>query len=248
MNRQSQNSSTSDWLLGALKQNPEGLLLLAAGAALLMRTGSRGNASQAYAAAADSIGAASSSARGAASSAANSVSQAASDARNYAADTAERTMDKAGQWASSASEAAGEARRAVSQHSERFARQAQSTFQGTMNRVLQDQPLLVALAGLAAGAALAATFPATDFEKQNLGPIGDQVTDAAGRIGEQLKEATAKAGETLKSAADQRGLNSEGLKDVAAEVAGAFSSGMGGETDRPSGSSSVGSNPSNRSE
>ena len=29
--------NTSDWLLGAMKKNPEGLLLLAAGAVLLMR-------------------------------------------------------------------------------------------------------------------------------------------------------------------------------------------------------------------
>src|SRR4051812_8932134 len=31
---------SSDWLMGAVKKNPEGLLLLAAGCALLMRSGS----------------------------------------------------------------------------------------------------------------------------------------------------------------------------------------------------------------
>ena len=36
MSRQS-STGTSDWLLGAVKQNPEGLLLLAAGACLLLR-------------------------------------------------------------------------------------------------------------------------------------------------------------------------------------------------------------------
>ena len=41
MSRQS-STGTSDWLLGAVKQNPEGLLLLAAGACLLLRkTGAR---------------------------------------------------------------------------------------------------------------------------------------------------------------------------------------------------------------
>ena len=37
MNQRSQFTGTSDWLLHAAKQNPEGLLLLAAGAVLLMR-------------------------------------------------------------------------------------------------------------------------------------------------------------------------------------------------------------------
>jgi hypothetical protein len=33
----------ADWLMSAFKQNPEGLLLLAAGCALLFRTGSSGS-------------------------------------------------------------------------------------------------------------------------------------------------------------------------------------------------------------
>ena len=85
--------------------------------------------------------------------------------------------------------------------------QAQSTFQSTMNRVLQDQPLVVALAGMAAGAAVAAAFPTTDFEKGTLGPLGEQVSDAASRMGEQFKEATVKAGEKLKNVVDEKGLN-----------------------------------------
>ena len=45
MNGQGQASSpgASDWLLGAFKQNPEGLLLLAAGCALLLRKSSAGS-------------------------------------------------------------------------------------------------------------------------------------------------------------------------------------------------------------
>ena len=34
-------SENGEWILSAIKRNPEGLLLLAAGAALLLRTGSR---------------------------------------------------------------------------------------------------------------------------------------------------------------------------------------------------------------
>jgi hypothetical protein len=251
-NRQTSTSAgTSDWLLGALKQNPEGLLLLAAGAALLLRSGAGGSSIRRASAGDSFAGAASDVTNYAQSYAAGATRQAgnyASDAASYAGDVAERTKQAAGSLAASAYEAADQARRAVGEHSERFLHQAQSTFsqaqsslQGTVNRMLRDQPLLVAAAGLAAGAALAAAFPATDFERENLGPIGERLTDAAGQVGEQLKEATARAGETLKNAADERGLSSEGLKEVASEVAGAFSGSMSGEAEPTGGSIQSGS-------
>ena len=214
MSRQGQQgqtgSSTSDWLVGAFKKNPEGLLLLAAGACLLLRknggvvspqspthhpSGSRGT-----------------------------LSKAISGAEEYVSDVADQAAETVGSMASAASDYASKAGRAVGERSGRAVQQAQSTLQGTANRILQEQPLAIALAGLAAGAAVAAAFPATDFEREHLGPIGDQVSDAAYRVGDQLKEATSKAGEKLKSAADERGLNVEGLKEVASELAGAFSS------------------------
>jgi hypothetical protein len=168
--------------------------------------------------------------RHAAAAGGSRFSQAASEATGYAADVAARTMETAGSWASSASAMASDAGRTVGQQSERFAKQAQST----MNRVLQEQPILTVIAGMAAGAALAAAFPTTDFEKQNLGPIGDQVSDAAGRIGEQLKEATTKAGESLKNAVQERGLSSDGLKEVVGEAANAFTGSMsGGANQKP---------------
>jgi hypothetical protein len=114
-----------------------------------------------------------------------------------------------------------------------------------MNRILQEQPLLVAVAGLAAGAAIAAAFPATGVEKQTLGPLGDQLSDAASRVGEQLKEATAKAGETLKNAAEERGLNTNGLKEVVTEAAGAFSDTMSGKKKQGSAESGFDAPPLN---
>ena len=47
--------------------------------------------------------------------------------------------------------------------------------------------------------------------------------EAAGKAGEQLKEATSKAGQRLAAAAEERGLNTEGLKEVARDVGEAFS-------------------------
>jgi hypothetical protein len=89
---------------------------------------------------------------------------------------------------------------------------------------------MVAIAGLAAGVAVATAFPATDFEKETLGPVGEQLSDAASRVGDQVKEAALNAGDSLKSAAEKRGLNAEGLKEVATEVAESFGRAMKGET------------------
>jgi hypothetical protein len=145
---------------------------------------------------------------------------------------AEQAKEAVKSYAASASEYAEEARRTVGAQSERIVRSAQSTWQSSVDRILQDQPLLIAAAGLAAGAAVAAAFPATAMERQTLGPLGNQVSEAAGRMGEQLQQATAKAGEKLKSAVDERGLNADGLKEVATEVASAFGDSMGKKTEQ----------------
>jgi flagellar hook-basal body complex protein FliE len=98
--------------------------------------------------------------------------------------------------------------------------------------VLQNQPIAIVAAGLAAGAALAAAFPSTELEKETLGPVGDQMSKVAERFGDQLKQATSKAGEKLKTAAEERGLHTEGLKDVASEVAETFKASMRGQPDQ----------------
>ena len=120
---------------------------------------------------------------------------------------------------------AEQATRKVGEQSDRLIQQAKSMTRG----VLQNQPLAILAAGLAAGAALAAAFPTTELEKETLGPVGEQASKAAAHVGEQLKQATMKAGEKLKSAAEERGLHTEGLKEVAGEVADTFKASMRGE-------------------
>jgi hypothetical protein len=58
------------------------------------------------------------------------------------------------------------------------------------------------------------------------------VSKVAERVSDQLKQATMKAGEKLKSAAEERGLHTEGLKDVASEVAETFKASMRGQPDQ----------------
>ncbi|HET7680812.1 MAG TPA: hypothetical protein VFK79_11855 [Xanthobacteraceae bacterium] len=211
----------SEWLLGTVRQNPEGLLLLAAGAVLLMRKTSSSASYQTSRPHFQQSG---------------GFKTPTTDMQESSRGLAQQVKETASSFASSASEYVGEAGRTVGEQSQRIAGSAQSTLQNSMNRILREQPLLVAGAGLAVGAALAAAFPATKLEKQTLGPIGDQLSDAASRVGEQLQEATAKAGEKLKSTAEERGLNADGLKEVVTEAASAFTDSIGGKKDQGSGS------------
>ena len=208
MNQRSQFTGTSDWLLHAAKQNPEGLLLLAAGAVLLMRKNGLSGLS---------------------------VTRGHSPHEDHTASAAGGTTDSALRAAnravSSASEYAEKAKRTAAEGSDRLLRRAQSTYQDTKERLLRDSPLVVALAGAAAGAALAAAFPPSDLEKQTIGPIGAQLADAASNMKEQVTEAAGKAGETLRYATDQHGLNPDGLKEVATEVSDAFRTKLMGESD-----------------
>ena len=220
-----------EWIFNAIKRNPEGLLLLAAGAVLMMRT----NSSQSSQAASIDVGPTKDAASKTAGQMGDAVTDitrrtmdAASSYASAASDTARQTMDAAKSYASSAGEYADQAKRVVGEQSDRVVRRTRSMAQG----VLQNQPLAILAAGLAAGAALAATFPPTELEKETLGPVGDQMSKVAERFGDQLKQATSKAGEKLKTAAEERGLHTEGLKDVAGEVVDTFKASMTGQAEQ----------------
>ncbi|RWM85299.1 MAG: hypothetical protein EOR84_32190 [Mesorhizobium sp.] len=240
MSRESRtaNLGTAEWLIGAVKNNPEGLLLVAAGCALLMRRGGS-SAISSFGHAEESRGnnghrkarSRSSSTRpdGHEAETKEGSPAAVEAAREYVSEVGEKVAATASSYASSASTYADEARRSVSQTSEEFARRAQSTLQDTMGRVAQEQPLTLALLGFAAGAVVAAAFRTTDIENRTLGPAAERLTDTAERAGERLKESTGEAGKRLRRAAKERGLDADGLKEVASDVAGAFGSALSGE-------------------
>jgi hypothetical protein len=224
------DSGAAGWLVGAVKNNPEGFLLLAAGCALLMRSSGtskshksredrgygRNDLTQSGRQERDrTVG--------------ERLSETAQSAGEYVSNIGESVVETAGSYASSVSNYADDVARAAAEQTGRFAQQAKSGVGDTINRVVQEQPLTVALFGAAAGAAVAAVFPATDLENRKLGPTGEQLRDAAGRAGEQLKDAATKAGQRLAAAADERGLNAEGLKEVARDVGETFSSALEGE-------------------
>lgn len=251
MSRHSNSQTTGDRIFSAARNNPEGLMLLAAGAALVLRRGSssttRANTSGQDWDSRDEYGNPPGAGQGAgewrgsaglsqaadserpyAGQYADTARQYASDVRQYAADVGNRVADTASAYASSTADYANEAGRATMEKSGQFVSQVQSALQDTGRRLLQDQPLLVALAGLAAGAAVAAALPRTDIEERTLGPAGEQLTEYATQTAEQLKTAGMKAGEQLMSSAQQRGLSPDGLKEMAHEAADEFGTSFSG--------------------
>jgi hypothetical protein len=224
------DSGVAGWLVGAVKNNPEGLLLLAAGCALLMRSSGAPKSRNSRDARGYGRNDMPQSGREARDrTVGQTLSETAQSAGEYVSDIGESVVEKASSYASSVSSYADDVARATAEHSGRLARQAQSSVRDTISRVVQEQPLTVALVGAAAGAAVAAAFPATDLENRTLGPTGERLRDAAGRAGEQLKGAATKAGQRLAAAADERGLNTEGLKEVARDVGETFSSALEGK-------------------
>jgi gas vesicle protein len=233
MNRYPQTDYSTDageWLMGAIRRNPEGLLLLAAGCALLMRSGSSGSARRASESRSFEL---ESPRRSESSNFADGISRAAESASDYASGIKNSVTDAASSYASTVSNYANEARSTIADQSERISRQAQSTFQGGMDRMLREQPLAVAVLGVAAGAAVAAAFPSTDVENRALGAPREALSETAGKAGENLMKAAGAAGERLKAVAEEKGLNPEGLKDMAREVAGTFAGSVTGKTDEP---------------
>jgi len=256
MSRYSETDTTSqagDWLIGTARRHPEALLLLAAGACLLMRSGGNGSARPAIHSRSDwserpYSGEAGGRSSTTASNMREGVTRAADTAADYASGVKDRISETAADYADSVSEFAGDARRAVSERAERWQRQARSQVQGGVERVLREQPLAVAVAGLAAGVAVAALLPATRMENQAFGGARDALADAAGKAGERVMEAAGKAGERLKEAAEERGLSADGLKKMAGEVADTFTSEVKGKADTSGSASTAPDRPGSRSD
>ncbi|HLH92160.1 MAG TPA: hypothetical protein VKX28_27345 [Xanthobacteraceae bacterium] len=232
MNARDSYEQGADWLVGTVRRNPEALLVLAAGCALLMR--SKGAASNNEGPRheghpyrpADPAWQYASQGSGTTAGAADSVRSAAArvqdKVQDYAAATTSRVSATAASYAANVSEYAGGVRDAVVSGVSQFPDQARATVQSGFARVLREQPLAIAALGLAAGATLAAIFPASPAESRVLGPAHDAVVDAAARAATNVRAAAGEAGEQLKQAARERGLHPEGLKDLARDVAGNF--------------------------
>jgi len=179
-----------DWLIGTAKRHPEALLVLAAGCALLMRSGG-GSSQGAFT---------QSSSESAGSDGRWQVSRATEKASGIASDLKDRATDVA----SSVSDYAGGVGRTISAETSQIAGQAQSTLQTGFGHLLQEQPLALVVLGLAAGAAIATLLPATEVEERTLAPARDAIAGVTGKVGENLIAAASDAGQRLRRPDDSR--------------------------------------------
>ena len=228
--RMREASGAGEWIMNAMTRNPEGLLLLAAGAALLMRSGrgqsarssrpdlSRWNqAGQQYARSQDQTTST--------EFISERVGEVARRAGEYVSEATGKVAETARSYASSAGEYADETSQVAVERSRRMAEQARET----ADYVVREQPWALALVGLLAGAGVATAFAPTRIERRTLGEVGERLRSAAGAAGEQVMEAGIRAGERLSEVAEERGLTAEGLKEAARDVGETFRSTLAGE-------------------
>lgn len=205
--RATSNASLGDWLTTSARQNPEGLLLLAAGAVLMLRRSK-------------AIGQAASSAMQAASGTAdpNYIKQSAQGAKEFVTEVAGQAAADMREYVESAKDATASAAMSAGQKAQAAARSATSGFQATAEKILREQPLAVVIAGAAIGVGVAAVLPGSALEKRTLAPVGEKMNEIGRAAGEQVTEAAGLATEKLKDVAAEKGLNAEGLKDAASQV------------------------------
>jgi hypothetical protein len=225
-------SGAGEWLMNAVTRNPEGLLLLAAGAALLMRNGRnrlvRGGRAEAFPWSQGGQQYARGQVRSKGSETISErVGETARRAGEYVSEATDKVSETARSYASSAADYADESAQAAMERSRRVADQARDT----AGYVVREQPWAVALAGLLTGAVVAAAFPPSRLERRTLGEVGERLRSSAGSMGERVMEAGKQAGHRLSEVAEERGLTSEGLKEAAREVGESFSSALTGEGD-----------------
>lgn len=165
-----------DRIITAAKQNPEGLLLLGAGIALILRQTTKGS---------------------------RPSDQGSRNARKKSRSTAGNSVRST---AESVSEYVADAKEKASEYGEAAVNEASRAFKATRKSVgnfAEDQPVGLALGGLAAGILLAAMFPPTKIEQRALGPIGRRAADMAADAKDRIKDVAAAAGEGVKEAAKE---------------------------------------------
>jgi vacuolar-type H+-ATPase subunit H len=202
-------------IVQAVRQNPEGLLLLGAGVALVMRSAIAPTGAKASVArSAPHFGPQTPSQPLDRASIGKSLREGVSDMQDAVVGAAQDLGEKASDMSQAAADRA-----------KRVADDASSS----VADIVEAQPMAVAIAGIAVGCLAAAFLPTSRLETDTLRPLGNQAVDALSNAKDRVKEATFKAGEQLKDAAADRGLNKQGLSEVARDVASDFKSNVIGK-------------------
>ncbi len=153
-------------------------------------------------------------ARRAGASSGDAIQSAANTIRDGGAAAYQRTSRLGSDFAESASDFA---RSIPGSASDMF-----DTGRSNLTALFRDQPLLLGAVGLAIGAGIAASLPATELETEYFGDTSDRLKDKAQEFAsDQAERAKTIAEQSVKAAAEEarrQGLDPEGLKSAAADV------------------------------
>lgn len=238
-------ANAADWLGRMFRRNPEGVLLMGAGLALLMRSGSvLNNKAGSGSAAAVSAGVQGGPAEGGANGGPSDgmLNRAADRAQSFvgsASEAAKSYVDSATtvaqSYADGASAYVDKARDTVSEQAARLKERSQGLidkggqlldqsgdFVKQGSDFVRERPLAIAALGIGAGMAIAALLPATEIENRVVGPVLDKAADSARGVGSRVARATSAAGDGLAQSIGKRGMNESGVKEIVHEIADSF--------------------------
>jgi ElaB/YqjD/DUF883 family membrane-anchored ribosome-binding protein len=229
----------NNWLTRAVKKNPEGMLLLGAACALLLRNGGQRNGGQhhstGYRAGANGSSAGRSFASGHRASMGERFETMVDEVGETARSYGDQVADKASEVSNKASDYMESAQATFRRQTDQLSEQGEALMdRGT--ELFESNPLMIAAVGFGAGLALAALLPVTEAEEGLIGPATDSLAKKARQIGGKVIDAAKEAGSELKEVAEDKGLDSEGLKEAAGDLADSFSDKLGSDKKGPSSS------------
>ncbi len=245
--------SGADWLSHAIRHNPEGLLVLGAGIALLLRKGGAkvaagatmsapeqtlqartGMASNAFDGGVQEtrnlVGAGVQQVRAAVNSgvqqAREMVSGGVQQAREALNSGVQQASDTLRSSLDTASDYAQRTRGTISEQSAQLKDQS-TTMLNQSSDFMRNQPLALAALGVGVGMALAAVLPRTEAEEGMIGPARNRLADTARDASARVARATGVAGSELIASIAKRGFNEAGVKEMVGEVAHSFTGALG---------------------
>jgi hypothetical protein len=237
------NSDPTAWLTRAVRKNPEGLLLLGAGLALLMRTGGKSQSRASTSSRRDQTAGTEGPYGPYGMDGMNGMKQTGERVSEQAASTTEQlrasigsTTEFVSRKADEVQNQATEAASGAMDSGQRMMNSALESGQKAMNSAMQSgqqavnsitaQPFLVALMGIGTGLALASLLPETDIEHRAFQDAGKTLAETAQDAGKRIASATSEVGDKLAEVAAQRGLDKNGVRDLAGELSDTFTTAL----------------------
>ena len=205
-------AGVADFISQTLRNRPEALLLMAAGAALMLARG-RGLGRHEGASGAPSPGIGER-----LHSAADTAAHMATDLRQRVGEQVEDLRESVGDYAERAAHRAQEKREALTHRTGEAFDRARSGLRENVDHMLREQPLALGALSLLAGVAIGAALPRTVIETRTVRVAREPLRGARGGM-ETLKSAVGEVGEKVKEAMAGGVAEGEKLREAAMRAA-----------------------------